>query len=77
MLVNIGLPQGRLAAKEAAEAEAARLREEVGQLAQRLVELKASEAERMNEVNKMCDQMVRPSPACCGPPDQRCGTRSS
>lgn len=53
------LPQGRLADKEAAEAEAARLRAEVGQLAQRLVELKATEAERMDEVNVMCEQMVR------------------
>ncbi len=50
--------QSRLADKEAAEAEAARLRAESAALAARLVELKATEAERMNEVNKMCEQMV-------------------
>ena len=51
-------PQARLAGREAAEAEAAKLREEVAELAQRLVELKSTEAERINEVNRMCEQMV-------------------
>ncbi len=54
--------QGRLADKEAAEAEAAKLRGEVAELSLRLVEMKSSQAERMNEVNKMCDQMVPPPP---------------
>ena len=41
-------------------------RREVGELAQRLVQLKDTEAERMNEVNKICEQMVSP-PAAAAP----------
>lgn len=41
-------------------------RREVGELAQRLVQLKDTEAERMNEVNRICEQMVSPL-AAAGP----------
>lgn len=48
----------RLSDKEAAEARADKLQADVFELSQRLVDMKASEAERVNEVNKMCDGML-------------------
>lgn len=56
--------QARLADKEAAEREAARLEADNLQLAARLVEMKESEMQRMEDTNRMCEQMVRrlPSP---------------
>lgn len=54
----VGLAQVRLSDKEAAEAKADKLQADVLELSQRLVAMKASEAERLNEVNEMCDGMV-------------------
>lgn len=58
--------QARLEDKEAAEREAARLQADNLQLAARLVEMKESEMQRMEDTNRMCEQMVRrrwlPSP---------------
>ena len=50
--------QARLADKEAAEREAARLKADNLQLAARLVEMKESEMQRMEDTNRMCEQMV-------------------
>ncbi len=50
--------QARLADKEAAEARATKLETENGALVQRLIQLKATEVERMNEVNRVCEEMV-------------------
>ncbi|KAK9903907.1 hypothetical protein WJX75_000087 [Coccomyxa subellipsoidea] len=50
--------QARLEEKEAAEKKAAKLENEQAELSKRLVDLKMSEIERMNEVNKMCEEMM-------------------
>ena len=39
---------------------------ENGALVQRLIQLKATEVERMNEVNRVCEEMVG-CRACCEP----------
>ncbi|BDA45707.1 Autophagy-related protein 16-1 [Coccomyxa sp. Obi] len=50
--------QARLDEKEAAEKRAEKLEKETADLSKRLVDLKMSEAERMNEVNRMCEEML-------------------
>jgi hypothetical protein len=50
--------QERLKAKEKAESKAQALETEVTDLSRRLVEMKMSEIERMNEVNKQCEEML-------------------
>ena len=64
--------QSRLADKEAAEREAARLTADNHQLASRLVEMKEGEMQRMEDTNRMCEQMVcfsRPRCQGLGPRD--------
>ncbi|KAK9828803.1 hypothetical protein WJX72_002152 [[Myrmecia] bisecta] len=50
--------EARLKDKEAAEARAGQLEGENADLVRRLVELKSSEIERLNETNRMCDEML-------------------
>ena len=58
-VLSLLTPQSRLADKEAAESRAAALAADNHELATRLVEMKASEAQRINETNRICEQMVR------------------
>ncbi len=55
-LINVGVAiQSRLEEKEAAEKRAAKLENEQAELSKRLVDLKMSEIERMNEVTSSFD----------------------
>lgn len=51
--------QSRLADKEAAESRAAALEADNHELVARLVEMKATEVQRIDETNRICEQMVR------------------
>lgn len=53
--------QTRITQTEEAQSQVARLKKENEDLIQRVLELKSSEISRMDEVNKMCEEMVRPS----------------
>lgn len=50
--------QARLKDKEAAQAQASKLEAENQDLVQRLVTMKSTEVERMNELNKAYEEMV-------------------
>ena len=56
--ICLGL-QSRLADKEAAEGRAAALEADNHELAARLVEMKRTEIQRIQETNRICEQMVR------------------
>ena len=45
--------------REEAEQNLTKMTADNAELVQRLVEMKATEVERMNEVNRTCDEMVR------------------
>ena len=67
LIVTVGLTshgglQSRLADKEAAEGRAASLEADNHELVTRLMELKATEVQRINETNRICEQMVRGLP---------------
>lgn len=46
--------------REEAEKAIAQLKAEVSALERRLVDMRATEVERMNEVNRTCEEMVSP-----------------